>query len=329
METTAELDIGRELLYLSGADVEACAVSAGDMNDAVEAALAAKVAGRARTRPKLNIRQPDGSSFRAKAGVLDDAGYAAIKWFGYFPGNGARGAPDFHPLVMVNETRTGLPVAMMDGVWLSGQRTAAFSAVAAKRLARAESETLGFVACGRQARCNLAALRAEFPIRRVIACSRRRETAERFAAEVREQGLEAVVTETPREVVSGADIVITSVPHAAIETPFLDAAWLAPGAFVSMVDLGFSWKAETIRGLDIVAVDDIEQSLPGGPEPLNFIGEYDAELGDIVAGHAVGRSDAVQRTGFIFSGIGLGDTAAAALILDRAIELGLGTRLPL
>jgi ornithine cyclodeaminase/alanine dehydrogenase len=223
MNTAAELDIGRELLYLCGADVEVCAVSAGDMNDAVEAALAAKAAGRARTRPKLTILQPDGSSFRAKADVLDDAGYAAIKWFGYFPGNAARGAPDFHPLVMVNETRTGLPVAMMDGVCLWGQRTAAFSAVAAKRLARPEPETLGFVACGLQARCNLAALRAEFPIRRVIACRRRRETAERFAAEVREQGLEVVITETPHDVVSSAKIVVTSVPHAAIEAPFLDA----------------------------------------------------------------------------------------------------------
>jgi ornithine cyclodeaminase/alanine dehydrogenase-like protein (mu-crystallin family) len=96
-----------------------------------------------------------------------------------------------------------------------------------------------------------------------------------------------------------------------------------------MVDLGFSWRAETIRGLDIVAVDDIEQSLPGGSEPLNFIGEYDAELGNIVVGNAAGRGDPVQRTGFIFSGIGLGDTAAAALILVRAIELGLDTRLPL
>jgi ornithine cyclodeaminase/alanine dehydrogenase-like protein (mu-crystallin family) len=119
------------------------------------------------------------------------------------------------------------------------------------------------------------------------------------------------------------------VPHAAIEAPFLDAAWLRPGAFVSMVDLGNSWKAETIRPLDIVAVDDIEQGLPGDSDPLNFVGEFDAEISDIVAGRVEGRTASSQRTAFIFSGIGLADAAAAALILDRALELGLGTRLPL
>ena len=137
------------------------------------------------------------------------------------------------------------------------------------------------------------------------------------------------MTADPREVVAGSEIVVTSVPHAAIEAPFLDAAWLPPGAFVSMVDLGNSWKAETIRQLDIVAVDDIEQGLPDGSDPLNFVGAFDAEIGDIVAGKLAGRTGAKQRTAFIFSGIGLGDAAAAALILERALEGGLGTRLPL
>ena len=40
-------------------------------------------------------------------------GYAAMKWFGYFPGNEQRGLPDGRSTA--NEGVSGMPVAIMDG----------------------------------------------------------------------------------------------------------------------------------------------------------------------------------------------------------------------
>lgn len=323
------IKLGKEMLYLSRADVEHCAVTAKEMNAAMEAMFAAKAAGTAATKPKLAFFQPGGRSFRAKAGVMESPPYAGIKWFGYFAGNAARGVPDFMPLMIVNETETGMPVCVMDGSWLSGLRTAAFSAVAAKRLARKESSSIGFVACGTQAHMNLATLTAEFPIKRIVCHSRRRETAQRFADEAHALGFEARVARDPRDAVEGQDIVVTSVPHTAVGDLKLDAAWLSPGSYAAMVDLGYSWDAESIEALDHVSTDDHEQSAPGGPERLNYDKPYNSEISELVAETKPGRQSAKDRTALIFSGIGLGDVAAAALIYERAVAKGIGQVLAL
>ncbi len=318
--------IGKELLYLSKADVIRLGVSAKEMNDAVARMFRAKGEGRTTMRPKL-VMYPGNKMFQAKAGVMEP--YAAVKWLGYVKGNEARGFADFNPLVVVNETETGLPIAVMDGTWLSGTRTASFSAVAARYLAKADSSSIGFVACGLQARTNLAALRAEFPIRRIVAYSRRPETAEKFAAEARASGLEAKVTTVAREAVEGLDLVVTSVPEKEGFRSFLDCAWLSPGSFTAMVDIGRSWHHDSIPRLDKMVCDDLEQSGPGGPEKSNFEGPFHAEIGQMVVGGKPGRESAAERNGLIFSGMGLGDVAAGALLFEIAQKKGIGTVLAL
>jgi len=66
----------------------------------------------------------------------------------------------------------------------------------------------------------------------------------------------------PIEAVQGLDIVVSSVPHGAPENPILDAAWVSPGTFVSMVELGYAWKRDTLAAFDRVVTDDVEQSAP-------------------------------------------------------------------
>src|SRR5262249_43578113 len=111
--------IGREMLYLSRADVAGLGVGAARMNEAMAAVLRAKAEGRAWSEPKMAIMRPDGASFRAKGGILATPDYGAVKWFGYFAGNERAGLPDFLPLIVLNEAKTGMPVAVMDGVVIS------------------------------------------------------------------------------------------------------------------------------------------------------------------------------------------------------------------
>jgi hypothetical protein len=124
------------LLHLSAADVEACGITPAEMNDAVEAGFLESARGAGMMRPALSIPAGDGASFRAKGGLLGGAGFAAVKWYGYFPGNVASGLPEYRPLVLLSETTRGFPVAIMDGTLITTLRTAAISAVAAKYLAK-------------------------------------------------------------------------------------------------------------------------------------------------------------------------------------------------
>jgi len=320
--------IGREMLYLSREDVAGLGVGAAEMNEAMAAVFRAKAEGRAWSEPKMAIMRPDGASFRAKGGILATPDYGAVKWFGYFAGNERAGLPDFLPLIVLNEAKTGMPVAVMDGVVISARRTGALSALAARAMARPGSRSVAFIACGTQARSNLAALRAEFPLERIVAYSRRRATAEAFAAEAAAAGLAVTVASDPLQAIGEVDIVVSSVPHAAPGNRYLDARRLSPGTFVAMVDLGYGWDAATLGALDRVVTDDLAQSTSGG-EKLNYNGSFAGDLADLAAGRIVGRASPEERNAFVFGGVGLADVAAAVAVYERAVAKGIGRILPL
>ncbi len=321
--------VGKEMLYLSRAAVAACGITPARMNEVVEAVFLAEAEGTAWTQPKLAIFRPDGSSFRAKAGITTHPGYGAVKWFGYFPGNAERGLPDFWPMVILNEGDTGLPVAVMDATWISASRTASVTAAAARHMARKDAKTAGFVACGTQARANLEALAAVFPLQRITAYSRNPQTAADFAEAASARGLAARAVTDPRDAVRNHDIVVSSVPHASPSGRFLDAADVSPGTFVSMVDLGFGWRKETLGRFDRVVTDNMAQSGPNGSEKLNFDGPYAGDLADVIGKRLPGRATVDERNALIFAGTGHVDAAAAIAVFEAACAAGIGTLLPL
>ena len=317
--------LGQEILYLANADIEACGLGLAEVEAVVEAMFAAKAAGTASMKPKVALASPGGALFLGSAGVMTSPPYAGVKWVGV-AGNQDRGLPHIAGMMLLSDTETGMPVSVMDARWITGVRTAAITAVAARRLARPDSASIGFVACGLQARSHLAALRPHFPIVRIRAFSRRLATAEAFAVEARAEGLEAEAVEGPRAALEGMDIVITTTPVVPRPEPFLDAAWLGPGSFAAMVDLGLSWISETLPGLDRVMTDDTVQS---ETDKLAYPEPYDGEVADLVAGRLVGRRSPEERTALVFAGIGLADTAVCAAVYERAVEKGVGRVLPL
>jgi alanine dehydrogenase len=312
---------GKELLYLSAADIEACRLTLADVDRAVEGMFAAKAADRTVMKPKMGLHAPDGALFLAMVGGIETPAYAGMKWVGVASTIAHPGQPHIAGHVVVNDYTTGMPLAVMDARWITGVRTAAISAVAAKRLARKNSASVGFVACGVQARANLDALKPHFPLKRARCYSRRRETAEAFAAEIRTQGLEAEAVATAKEAIAGMDIVVTSVPVVPKPAPTLDAAWLSPGSFASVVDLGYSWISESLGALDRVVTDDLDQAVT---EKLTYPKPYHGEVAGLVAGTTAGRQTDKERTALFFAGIGLADVVVGAAVYERARAQGLG-----
>ena len=315
-----------QILYLSAADVLACGLTPGEINAAVEAAFVASGRGEATTRPALSIPVEGGAAFRAKGGTLLDRGFGAIKWYGYFPGNAAAGIAEYRPVIVLNETATGMPLAVMNGDWITAVRTAAISAVGAKHLAPAGARSVAFIGVGGQARANLLALLPGHGIERIVACGRRRETTEAFAAFARGHGVAATVSDDPNAAIAGVEIVVSTVPRLAAATHFLDAGRLAAGAFVSMVDSGVSWDPAGIRRFSRCFADDVEQST-GHLDRGDAAATFDGSLSDVVGGARPGRISAEDRIALIFSGTGLADVAAAAAVYARARERGVGTML--
>ena len=122
------------------------------------------------------------------------------------------------------------------------------------------------------------------------------------------------------------DIVITTTPVVPRTHPFLDAAWLGPGSFAGIVDMGVSWITPSLATLDLAVTDDIAQA---NSEKVSYPKPYDAEVAHLVVGLHPGRRTPQQRTALVFAGLGLADVAVGAAVYARAIEKNIGHILPL
>lgn len=319
------MNLGREILYLSNDDIEACALPGSEVERVVEAMFSAKASGAASMKPKLALHASGGPLFLASPGLLSSPPYAGLKWVAVAD-NKDRGLPHIAGIILLSDGATGMPVAIMDAAWITGVRTAAITAIAARHLARPDSASIGFVGCGLQARTHLSALLPHFPIRRIRAYSRRLSSAERFAQEARERGLIGEPVSDPCAAVANMDIVVTTTPVVPRTSPFLDAAWLSPGSFAGIVDMGVSWITLSLAALDIAVTDDIAQA---GSERVNYPKPYDGEVAHLVVGLHPGRKTPQQRTALVFAGLGLADVAVGAAVYARALEKNIGRILPL
>lgn len=315
--------------YLSGADIDALGLTAQGVADTVQKAFRALGSGGAESVPKTGFRISPSNFFHAMPARYDAVGTVGLKWIGTAD-NSQSGLPHISSMIVLSDVRTAVVLAVMPVPSITAIRPAAVSLVGARHLARKDSRRIGFVACGVQAMAHLEAFATEFPIREVACYSRRASTAEGFAARARERGFVARVVNDPRGAVEGQDIVVSSAPRASFAEPFLDPAWVSPGAFVSGVDLARSWRCDAMRALDLVTTDQREQSVAESRQPgvLPYQGAYDADLVELASARHPGRTNAAQRAVLIHPGLGLGDIALATLALERAAALGIGTILP-
>ena len=308
--------------YLSRRDVRRLSVSAREIADRLETLLSAERAGDAWEAPKASIAPGDGRLSLALLSAAREPPLSVLKTVGVAPGNTARGLPHIGGIVVVHDGASGMPVAILDAEHITAVRTAAISLVAARRLARAESSAIGFIGCGVQAGSHLDALASELPIERIVAFSRRRESAEALCARARAADISGRVTDDPDDAMTGVDIVVSSIPDRPGFEPFLDAGRLDAGAFAIGVDLGRSWIPETLAAFDRVVVDSL---LRHAAAPLVTSVPVEADLVALLDESR--RTDGNARTAFMFRGVGLGDLAAASICLERAQACGIGTML--
>jgi len=300
-------------LPITARELEALDVTDVDVLAAVEKALRALREGRALQALKTTLRAPAGNYFQAMQAALLDEDLACVKWVRVIAE--ATAGASVQSTLMLSALSSGELLAAMDAAPITAKRTAAMTAVAARAMAKPRSESIGFVGCGIQARAHLSMLRMLYPtLTRAFAFSRSVASARDLCAFAERQGLQGVAVETPRDAIEHVDIVVTSVPASDAGTPRLDGAWLGDGAFCSMVDLGRSWQADSLRGIEWVATDAIEQSAVLAAEgKLVHPGRFDYELADLIEG----RPATGGRRILVFGGMPVCDIAAAALYYER------------
>jgi ornithine cyclodeaminase/alanine dehydrogenase len=320
------------LLYLSRDDVQSVGLAMADVIDALEIAFREKGNGLTEMPPKPGIHPGGGDNFiHAMPAYIPAMKSAGVKWVSGFPENHKKGLPYITGLLILNDPDTGLPISVMDCVWITAMRTGAASALSARYLARPESSTVGVLGCGVQGRTNVEALKVLFPLKRVMAYDVNARAASEYAEEIRSRfDLEVVAAKTPREAVTGCDIVVTAGPILKTPHSTIRKGWLDAGAFASLVDFDAYWHSEAMAESDKFCTDDTQQ-LRHYQQNGYFqrIPALHADLGELVTGQKPGRETASERTMTANLGLALDDMAVAPMIFKNAVETGIGTWLSL
>jgi ornithine cyclodeaminase/alanine dehydrogenase-like protein (mu-crystallin family) len=210
----------------------------------------------------------------------------------FYPAN--KGVPTHHALVALFRPETGEPVAVMDGRFITELRTAAVSAIATDLLARPGAATLCLLGTGVQATSHLEALRLV----------RRFETVRVWSP----HGAAAFAAE-----------------HVATDSavPVLDGGWLAEGAHLNAIGACRpDWRElddTTLRRARLV-VDSREAALVESGDVRAAPG-IAAELGEVIANPALGRTDPRQVTLFKSLGLAVEDVVAADMVYRAALSI--------
>ncbi len=250
------------------------------------------------------------------------AGALGVKVVNVFPGNGARGLSAVQGVYLLQSGRTGETLAVLDGTRLTLWRTAAASALAAKRLARRDARRLTIVGAGALAAFLARAHASVRPIEEIRVWNHRPESAEKLAARLTEEGFAAVAEPDLETAVAGADIISAATLSTA---PLIRGAWLRPGQHVDLVG-AFNMKMREADDLALqrsrVFVDtpaaleeggDVAQAIASGALQASTVV---ADLAALARG-APGRESDDEITLFKSVGASIEDLAAAQLVWRR------------
>jgi ornithine cyclodeaminase/alanine dehydrogenase-like protein (mu-crystallin family) len=237
--------------------------------------------------------------------------------------NSTKGLPFIQGLLLLFDSDSGAPLALMDAEYMTALRTGAASGLATELLAREDARVAMVFGAGAQARTQLEGIAAARKFERVLVFSLNKSDAEQFSEEMSPKLDLEIVPVDSRAKISEADVVCTATTS---EVPVFEHADLKPGVHINGIG---SYKAtmrelpsETIRHAKIV-VDSRSAALGEAgdivipiKEGIIASGHIHAELGEIVLGIKPARTSREEITIFKSVGNAVQDLAIASRVFD-------------
>ena len=314
-------------------------VSMDEAISAVESAFRDKALGNVQMPPKVYLFYGDGD-LRVMPCYIKTGEISSVKIVNSHPRNPEKGFPTVMAMIVLVNPETGFPKAVMSGTWITGIRTGAAGAVAAKYLARKNSRIAAFIGAGTQARMQfLGITRVLQSIKEIRIFDIKPEAEKAFIQFIGDHGaagLSLIPASSVREAVEGADIIITTTPS---RKPVVMSEWISDGVHFNCIGADAPGKQELdpmiLKKASKIVVDDVEQAIHSGEinvplsEGIIGAGSIYGELGEIVAGLKRGRESDDEITIFSSTGLALQDAAVANIVYENALKKGVGTRIRL
>lgn len=296
--------------------------------EAMEEAHVALAEGKAIDIPRQRIHLPVGTQHVLQAAA---PGLGTIGFKYYF--SRPTGKSFYVHLMSIEK---GSLEAIIEAVWMSMVRTGAASGVATRHLANADASILGQIGAGYQGTSQLEAVCQVRKIKTVKVFARNKDKLVAFCEKMsKATGAEVRPAESAEAAVRGSHIVNVITKSA---EPVLKGEWLEPGQHVNAAGSNALTRREidlaAVKKCDIVTVDGRGTARNESGDLLPAIEngllrwETLAEIGEIIAKKAPGRTSAKQITLYESHGMGLQDVWVGSKMLALARERGVGTDLP-
>lgn len=304
---------------------------------ALESAFRQYAEGSCRVPPRQAVELADDGRLLVMPAALFQSHALGAKLVTVHRRNRERGLPTLHASYVLLDLETGAPLALIEGSFLTGIRTGAASALAARLLARPDSHNTACFGAGVQARFQLRCLTTVLPLEKVSVVGRSPERTRAFAeAMTKELQIPVTIARSASDAVSRADLVVCATTS---PTPVFDGKDLRAGTHVDAVGAfrpeTREVDSETVRRARVV-VDSYAGALAGAGDLLIPIQEgaitrahITAELAEVVAGTKPGRTSPEEITLFKSVGFALEDAAGARLAYDAAKAAGAGVEVDL
>lgn len=306
-----------------------------DCIDAMEAMFKTLEAGKAVLPLRQIVFDPERKGALASMpSYLGEPKAFGSKVITYFMGNTNTKFDSHQGVVLLFEMENGRLLGIMDASSITAIRTAAASGVATRLLARRNSKTLAILGSGTEAATHIQAMLTVRDVESVLVWSRTPGNAQKFVERSAASfpSVELKVAGSVRQAVSNADIICATT--SAVE-PILAGEWVKQGAHINAVGSSLP----TARELDSQAVLKSRLFVDRRESALSEAGDFlipkkegliddshiKGELGEVLTGRVVGRSDENEVTLFKSLGIATEDVAAAHLLYTKATTLGSGT----
>lgn len=252
-----------------------------------------------------------------------------------FPGNPKEGRPATQALVFLVDAETGVPLAILEGTYLTRLRTGAATGVATQLLSRPESETLAVFGAGGQSLSQALGVLAVRDIREVRIFDLLPQRAENLKEELRRQAdlqkVRILRADSAEQTAREADILVTATTS---RTPVFPGGALSAGAHINAIG-AFTPAMQEVDEETVlrsrIFVDSLDTCLEEAGDliiPLNkgLIRREDiqGELGEVVSGKKAGRKTREEITYFKSVGNAVQDISVARALFQRASQQGIG-----
>lgn len=301
--------------------------------EAVEEAFREKGHGQVQMPAKVYITfEKYNGDFRVMPSYLEELDIAGVKIVNVHPNNPKLyGKPSVMATIVLIDPKSGAPLSIMGGTYITTMRTGAASGLATKYLARKNSKVLGLVGTGVQARSQLQAISKVLNLEEVKAYDISGEALKKFAEESNEKySMKVSRCKSVEECVKHADVVSIATPTT---SSIVKSKWIRSGTHINAIGADAPGKQELdpiILKKAKIVVDDLDQAIHSGeinvPFSQGILIKKDiyAELGDIVVGNKQNRDNDDEITVFVSTGLSLQDVATATKVFKKAKARNIG-----